>query len=177
MTKSFVSPSCDDIILDVGCGDGYQIGYMAGEVDFAVGVDLSLKGLTIAKRKAISCEFVRADCNSLPFRNGTFSKIMCLEVLEHLEQTEKSVYEIGRCLKEGGSLVVSVPYREPGTSAVRYGHLHVFDEDKILGLMPKKYELLRHEHFLNTPFGHPIFRFLPFRIWRALNKIGWRKGY
>jgi SAM-dependent methyltransferase len=46
---------------------------------------------------------------SLPFANESVDAVICLEVLEHLEDDLGAVNEIARVLRPGGILVVSVP--------------------------------------------------------------------
>ena len=47
---------------------------------------------------------------SLPFPNETFDLIICSEVIEHIPEDAKAVSELGRVLKKGGTLLLSVPH-------------------------------------------------------------------
>jgi SAM-dependent methyltransferase len=53
---------------------------------------------------------VVADGGRLPFKNGTFDAVMCLEVLEHTTSPVKMIDEIGRVLKKEGVLILTVPF-------------------------------------------------------------------
>lgn len=55
-------------------------------------------------------EVKRGDINALEFQDGSFSNIVCLEVLEYVNTPEKAVSEMYRVLSPGGTLVLSVPY-------------------------------------------------------------------
>jgi SAM-dependent methyltransferase len=50
----------------------------------------------------------------MPFPGRSFSVIVCLEVLEHLEDFRRALGEIHRCLEPEGRAMISVPYRRRG---------------------------------------------------------------
>jgi SAM-dependent methyltransferase len=52
---------------------------------------------------------VRGDCYHLPFPNEAFDCVVASEILEHLHDDDRALAEIGRVLKPGGNLAVSVP--------------------------------------------------------------------
>jgi SAM-dependent methyltransferase len=54
-------------------------------------------------------DFVIADAEHLPFRDGAFDKVMCTEVLEHIADDQAGVRELVRVLRPGGDIAVSVP--------------------------------------------------------------------
>lgn len=48
----------------------------------------------------------------MSFDAGSFDCILCSEVLEHIPDDEKAVSELRRVLKQGGVLIVTVPYQK-----------------------------------------------------------------
>ena len=50
-----------------------------------------------------------AQANALPFLNGIFDVVTCLEMLEHDRDMFGSIREMKRVLKPGGALVLTVP--------------------------------------------------------------------
>jgi SAM-dependent methyltransferase len=52
---------------------------------------------------------VQADAARLPFRDGSFDAAVANHSLEHLRDPRRALSEVGRVLKPGGSLLVSVP--------------------------------------------------------------------
>ena len=54
------------------------------------------------------------DCSGsvmeLPFQDQAFDSVFCSQVLEHVPSPEKVLQEFHRCLKPGGTLVISVPH-------------------------------------------------------------------
>jgi SAM-dependent methyltransferase len=53
---------------------------------------------------------VCADAHSLPFRDGAFGLIVAKDALEHFENPWQAMEEIRRVLKDGGTLVIWVPF-------------------------------------------------------------------
>jgi SAM-dependent methyltransferase len=51
-----------------------------------------------------------SDITSIPVGNGTFDAIVCTEVLEHVPDAVKAVEELCRILREGGYLVLTIPF-------------------------------------------------------------------
>jgi len=99
----------DDVVLDVGCGDAraYQ-SRVLGAVRKLYGVDISERA--VAAARARGAEAVAQDLSApLPFAEGTFDKVICFEVLEHLFDPKFAVEQMARVLKPGGLLIVSVP--------------------------------------------------------------------
>ena len=52
---------------------------------------------------------LRGDCYRLPFPDSAFDCIIASEILEHLRDDDRALDEIGRVLRPGGKLAVSVP--------------------------------------------------------------------
>ncbi len=52
---------------------------------------------------------VCADATNLPFKDGYFSQVIILDVLEHIKNHEKALDEINRVLKKGARLAICVP--------------------------------------------------------------------
>lgn len=56
---------------------------------------------------------VVASVYELPFLEGEFDVVLCMTVLEHLEDPAKAILEMRRVLKPGGKIVLSVPFMFP----------------------------------------------------------------
>ncbi|NIO38288.1 methyltransferase domain-containing protein [Candidatus Bathyarchaeota archaeon] len=180
VTRILLSPQRDDEILDVGCGGGYQLSHFADSVAYVVGVDISKDKLVEAKKKVGIGEFVQAISERLPFKIQVFSKVLCLELLEHLRNPLATLNEIGEILSKEGILILSVPLRERiimtqcvhcGEFTPLWGHIHSFDERKISSFLLPRYALVHSEYLGSMIASHPLFEFLPTRIWKALDSI------
>jgi len=92
-------------ILDAGCGLDAPISAIhAASTELSVGVDL-VKTFTPPP----NVEIVRADLNSLPFKDGYFDLIFSRSVCEHLKEPRLVFSEVSRILKDGGVVVVVTP--------------------------------------------------------------------
>ncbi len=98
-----------DNVLEVGCGAGNII------EEFnncrITGLDLSFPLLLMAQKKKyrMKTAFLQSYAEYMPFRDESFEKAYCSEVLEHVENPKLVCAEINRTLKANGSFVVSVP--------------------------------------------------------------------
>jgi SAM-dependent methyltransferase len=54
---------------------------------------------------------VVADATHLPFKTGSFSQVICSEVLEHLPEDRSALREMASSMKTGGSLILTFPHR------------------------------------------------------------------
>ena len=97
-------------VLDAGCGDGGMSEVVKKNypsVDM-YGVDISKKGVGIAKKRGIKTKV--ADLNKkIPYGNNFFDFVIAHEVIEHLVDPDTFLEESVRVLKKGGYLVVTTP--------------------------------------------------------------------
>ena len=49
----------------------------------------------------------------LPFQEGEFDMVLCMVVMEHLEDPKQAILEMKRVLKPRGKILVSVPFMFP----------------------------------------------------------------
>ncbi len=54
-------------------------------------------------------DFVLADAQHLPFKDGAFDNVLCTEVLEHIPDDRAGIRELYRVAKLAGAVAVSVP--------------------------------------------------------------------
>ena len=104
-------------VLDLGCGAGTEVGFLAGLGATSVGVDLSFDALTIAAGEHGSGRFVQADVGRLPFAAGSFDSALDRGCLHYLPRDARSRYatEIARVLRPGGRFLLRACLREAGT--------------------------------------------------------------
>jgi len=99
-----------DRVLEVGCGAGNILERIRrGRV---IGIDISERMLIRAKLRLSKNEdaiLIRADAERLPFYDKLFDKVIASEVLEHTEHPEIVLLEIGRVVKNGGTLLITIP--------------------------------------------------------------------
>lgn len=94
-------------IIDLGCGTGLALSWFDGS---RVGVELS-SGLL--RRAHSGPEYVVADVEYVPFKDGAFDLALCLDVIEHVPSL-KIVDEAHRILSNGGTFLVSTAHKKYG---------------------------------------------------------------
>jgi SAM-dependent methyltransferase len=102
-----------ELLLDVGCGDGFWTALFAEAGLTATGVDLSPAGIEAARRSHPEAQFVVGDAESLPFPDGSFDVVFC-RAISHLSRRElftdasaRLASEMARLLRPGGLILVS----------------------------------------------------------------------
>ncbi len=100
-------------VLSIGCGTATDLKKLLVKHNiFAVGLDAQrtfLMHATASKPKTVG--LLQATAENLPVRDQSFDLVLLLEVLEHVEDPETTLQEIGRVLKTNGTLLLSVPNR------------------------------------------------------------------
>ena len=100
--------SKNDFVLNVGCAWGYvERAYILGKAKF-IGLDVDKDAVKYATLK--DGEFYVAGCGEhLPFAKSTFTKVLCLDTLEHVQNDIQVCREIHRVLQKGGESIITVP--------------------------------------------------------------------
>jgi len=143
----------DDVVLDVGCGDGYITNMVKGKCKKIIGTDYSEEALKEMRQQYPSIECHPMTSTNLLFGPESFDKVICLELLEHLTllQGQKTVSEILRILKHGGMAVGSTPIRNSDHSIPStYAHIHEYSEYEIKELLHSfaEVQVLQNNYFL-----------------------------
>jgi len=109
-----------DRFLDVGCGEGRH-SFEAFRLGSHMVCSLDMDYVSVRKTQYVlhymatqkvyngSWHVMFGDALSLPFKDASFDKIICSEVLEHVEDDEQGIRELVRVLKPGGALALTVP--------------------------------------------------------------------
>jgi SAM-dependent methyltransferase len=104
-------------VLEIGCGPGAQLWYLAHEGHRATGLDLSGVGLRQAQRRLqdealpTTVDLVEGDARTLPFADERFDLVIEVEAFAHNHQNEQCVLwrEAGRVLNADG-VVASIGF-------------------------------------------------------------------
>jgi len=104
-------------LLDVGCGWGGPTLHVARQTGcHVVGVELSVEAVAEATRLAretgleTGSSFLQADASQpLPFQDGTFDALICIDVINHLRDRAGVLGDWARMLRPGGRLLFTDP--------------------------------------------------------------------
>lgn len=92
-------------LLDVPAGEGALAASL-----IELGMDVRCCDLYPGIFGLENVEIKRADLSdSLPYEDGTFEYVTCIEGLEHIENPHQAIREFARVLKPGGRIIVSIP--------------------------------------------------------------------
>ncbi len=131
-------------VLDVGCGGGLLAEEFAGLGCRVTGVDPSTESLETARGHAraggLEIEYVEGTGEQLPFPDAAFDAVYCCDVLEHVDDLQRTLDESARVLKPGGvymydtinrtrrsNLVMIKLFQEWRSTALVEPHLHDWD--------------------------------------------------
>ncbi len=98
-------------VLDLGCNTGYGTGILAGVAKNVVGVDVSERAISTAKKRYRhpGIAFCLTDGKRLPFENSAFDVIVSCQVIEHTVNDDLYLGELKRVLSPAGMAVFTTP--------------------------------------------------------------------
>ncbi|HEV2175942.1 MAG TPA: class I SAM-dependent methyltransferase [Terriglobia bacterium] len=95
-------------VLEVGCGAGQGLGYMAAKARRVVGGDSTESSLRQARQHSNGATpLVRLDAHRLPFPRASFDLVILFEAIYYLASPEAFLAEARRVLRPAGTLLVS----------------------------------------------------------------------
>src|SRR6266545_1110131 len=154
-------------LVDVGVGgSGYTVIEAARAGRQAIGCDLSLEGLLVARRFAAAegvaerTLWVCCSAERLPLASSSVGSALAIAVLEHVPDDQAALRELARVLQPGGRAWVTVPHDLRNISPVfrlanrrhdrRLGHLRRYEAETLIqaaratGLEPVEVQFTGH---------------------------------
>jgi SAM-dependent methyltransferase len=143
--------SDDDVVLDVGCGDGGALLFCARQgahVVFTDIVESKVNALVdkAKKSKARKVEGFVSDSLPLPLSDQYVTKVLSMEMLEHTKDPERILKELVRVGKPGAQYMITVPdsrsetLQKPIAAPVYFkepNHIQIFDKNRLVSLIEK----------------------------------------
>jgi SAM-dependent methyltransferase len=103
-------------VLDLGCGSGRHVVYMAQSGLEVYGLDNSLVALHLTAEwlaeQSLTAKLILADGRlPLPFYNYSFDALISTQVIHHalLATVQATAHEITRLVRPGGTILITVP--------------------------------------------------------------------
>ena len=122
VAQFIASLSSDELLLDLGCGNGKYLGL--SQPRWELGADYSLNLLKIASSRG-HCG-LRCDLLSVPLRDGVCGGLICIAALHHLASESRrlaSIKEMARVLRPGARGLVYVWAKDQESGDVRSSYL------------------------------------------------------
>jgi ubiquinone/menaquinone biosynthesis C-methylase UbiE len=109
LIKQYARPRRDDVVLDVGCGNGHHLLALAGEIGRGIGVDLSQAMIEVAQERLRDSPwqgkltFISDDGERLgTLAEDSIDLAMCVGAFEHLLKKSDALASAHRILKPRG---------------------------------------------------------------------------
>src|SRR6266566_7448247 len=93
-------------VLDIGCQGGHQVALIRSNYSEAFGIDIAAYDRLWASMPSTNFIVHDVDAAPLPFPDGYFSCILCMNVLEHVFDVFGLTREISRTLEVGGTCLI-----------------------------------------------------------------------
>ena len=98
-------------LLDAGCSWGYATRFFAARAASVAGIDLDAEAVAVARERYPSIDFQAAPLEAIPHPDEAFDVVLCLDVLEHVSDEQRSLDELFRVLRPDGVLILTTPHR------------------------------------------------------------------
>jgi SAM-dependent methyltransferase len=128
------------VVLDVGCGQGFESISLAADDRPVVGADYSADAVMFAKAKfgTSGLDVAQMDAFNLGFADGSFSSVCSSHLIEHFHEPARHVAEMARVVADEGTVFVLTP-NEPADFENPF-HLHLFDAAELRGMLAEHFE-------------------------------------
>jgi SAM-dependent methyltransferase len=95
-------------VLDLGCGLGVEVAYLASLGFEPIGIDSSRTAIERARSDSPHVQFVVGDVRELPFADGAFDVLLDRGCLHYLSARDRARYEseAWRALRPGGRVLL-----------------------------------------------------------------------
>ena len=136
LNKSAVDNLKNLKILDIGCGGGILSEPLARLGAKVTGVDENEKAIKVAinhaKKNKLNIKYKKINFNQINL-NEKFDVILCMEVLEHVENVEMLISKVNKLLKPKGKFIGSTINK-----TINSYLLAIFMAENILEIVPKE---------------------------------------
>ncbi|WP_445577276.1 Ubiquinone biosynthesis O-methyltransferase [Pseudomonas sp. E141] len=152
----------EDTLLDVGCGDGGNVHFcgmrgakiIIADID-AAKVEATRQRLSDTPARDVECHVT--DCNPLPIADGTVTRVVSTEVIEHVDDPAQFLAELVRVGRPGALYLLSVPHPssedlQKDIAAPEYfqkpNHIRIINEEQFKAMVSEAgLEVLSHSQY------------------------------
>ena len=149
-----------DMLVDVGCGGGGPLGFAARHAGQIVALDIDPDALEKCRRNLdpgskSQITFMNGSSEAIPLNDEVATKVMCLEVLEHVDDPRLAMSELFRIGRPGSYYLISVPHENseeilkriaPSAAYEKPHHIRVFGTEDFKQLISSSgLEIISHD--------------------------------
>ena len=148
------------MILDCGCGTNRSYKFRPKYFfDFFNTVYLDIE-FPHPLLKELHLNWVVGDAELLPFRSGSFDKVIASHLLEHLRDPERFISICNNLLKRNGRLIIIVPNFLDEGAYLNSNHIHIFNFIKLYRILRRNGFEVHFGSWVGTRIPRPIFLLL-----------------
>jgi UDP-GlcNAc:undecaprenyl-phosphate GlcNAc-1-phosphate transferase len=121
--EEFIEPGPGMRILDAGCARGRYSRALVPSGARLFGIDRASLFAGDARTNVPEASFTQGTVSALPFADGAFDAVFCIDCLQHIPATLTALDEMARVLKPGGVLVIidrNLQGLHPGTGVPNF---------------------------------------------------------
>ena len=123
-------------VLDLGCAGGFMAEALDARGARVFGLDPAKDAIEAARQHAAQegrkIDYRVGYGEDMPYEDAAFDAVVCVDVLEHVSDLDKTLSEVARVLKPGGMFLFDTINRNP---LARF--LAITMAEDVLGLLPK----------------------------------------
>lgn len=123
-------------VLDLGCAGGFMAEALVKMGAVVTGIDPAAQAIDAARARAENVgQSIRYDVGvgeNLPYDTDAFDVVVCVDVLEHVQDLHQVLREVARVLRPGGLFLYDTINRNP---IARLAAITMAED--VLGLLPK----------------------------------------
>ncbi|MGH8061237.1 MAG: class I SAM-dependent methyltransferase [Pseudoxanthomonas sp.] len=151
----------EDVVLDLGCGDGGSLLFCARRGAAVIGIDIDSDAVEAMKARlegtpAKSMQFHVGGADPLPLKDESVTRVICTEVLEHVDDPAAVMKELVRVGKPGARYLITVPdalqetlQKEvaPDVYFQKPNHIRIFEREQFAQLVSDAGLVVEHQAF------------------------------
>jgi len=164
--KKYVGSQHGNRILDAGCGAGHLLHYLTQDTGGAgYGIDQSETALSLASQRFPDHVYSRQNITAIGFKDASFDRIVCFNVIEHISDQDAVLEEIKRLLKPDGRLIIGTNIRDSTAWFLyqlfigEHTHIREFSVNEFLDFLGRHFDIIDYQK------SSGVFRFPPPASW------------